>query len=264
MTYESYEALEIERAGRILTINFNRTGTKTALDEGMHEELVRVFVDVDRDEDVDVVILTGSGGSFVAGGDIEWLVGLQDDPERCARAERNDHHIQNAMLDLEKPIIAKVKGRAIGIGCSLALLCDFVYATPASRFADPHVRAGLVAGDGGALLWPQFVGYARAKRYLLTGDSVSAEDAAAMGLITAVVDEDRIDTEVQELAERLVNGSRYAIRWTKASINAGLKQVAHVVCDRAGAYEIVSELMHDHRIALDAAREGRRPDFSRE
>ena len=165
------------------------------------------------------------------------------------------------MLDMEKPIIAKVNGPAIGLGCSLALFCDFIYATPRSKFADPHVSVGLVAGDGGAVMWPQLIGYARAKKYLLTGEVIPATDALDIGLITEIVEEEDIDDAVQKLAENLRDGAKYAIRWTKTSINAGLKVIANSVIDRAAAFENVTQLMEDHKIALEAFSKKEKPKF---
>ena len=189
------------------------------------------------------------------------LLEMHGNPVTTSEAIRKDRKIQNAMLDLEKPIIAKVNGPAIGLGCSLALLCDFIYATPESIFADPHVSIGLVAGDGGAFIWPQLIGYARAKRYLLTGDPIKGTEAADIGLITQVVPADTIDEVVDKMAKRLARGATHAIKWTKASINAGLKVTANAVIDRAASYENITQLLEDHRIALEAFQKKERPKF---
>ncbi|MCC5810972.1 MAG: enoyl-CoA hydratase/isomerase family protein [Ectothiorhodospiraceae bacterium] len=261
MNYDHYEALQISRDGRILTVCINRPEAKNAVNPQLHDEFSRIFYDIDRDRETDVVILSSSGGAFCAGGDIPWLQSLHGDPVATAETIHNDRKIQNSMLDLEKPIIAKVVGPAVGLGCSLALFCDFIYATPNARFADPHVAVGLVAGDGGALIWPQLVGYARAKRYLLTGDPISGEDAAAIGLITEAVPAELLDETVQAMAERLANGALHSIKWTKASINAGLKVIANAVIDRAAAFENVTMLLQDHGIALEAFKNRERPKF---
>jgi enoyl-CoA hydratase len=262
MNYDRYEALQITRAGRILTVAINRPEAKNAVNPQLHAEFSQVFFDIDRDRDTDVVILTGVGGAFCAGGDLNWLQSLHGDPVATSHSIHNDRKIQNSLLDLEKPIIAKVIGPAVGLGCSLALFCDFIYATPESRFADPHVAVGLVAGDGGAVIWPQLIGYARAKRYLLTGDPISGAEAAAIGLITEAVALDAIDATVAALAERLSAGALHAIKWTKASINAGLKVTANAIIDRAAAFENVSMLLQDHGIALEAIRQRQKPVFS--
>lgn len=262
MSYEDYKALSVEQDGKILTITVNRPEAKNAINLALHEEFSLIFDEVDRDESVDVVILSGSGGAFCAGGDLKWLLSLHGDAAATSIGIRRDRKIQNSILDLEKPIIAKVDGPAIGLGCSLALFCDFVYASDNSIFADPHVSVGLVAGDGGAVMWPQLIGYARARRYLLTGDPITAPDAAAMGLITECVPAAELDETVAKMAKRLAKGATHSIKWTKASINAGLKVTANAIIDRAAAYENVTQLLDDHRIALEAFQNKEKPKFT--
>ena len=261
MDYSKYQELKVTKDNRILTISINRPDDMNAVNEQLHGEFSTIFIDAEYDDDIDIVIITGSGKAFCAGGDLKWLLGIHGDPVATSYHISHDRKIQNAMLDMEKPIIAKVNGPAIGLGCSLALFCDFIYATPRSKFADPHVSVGLVAGDGGCVMWPQLIGYARAKKFLLTGEIMLANDALEMGLITEVVDEDRIDEEVQKLAEKLRDGAKYAIRWTKTSINAGLKVIANSIIDRAAAFENVTQLMEDHKIALQAFSDKEPPKF---
>ena len=261
MDYSKYQELKVTKINRILTISINRPEDMNAVNEQLHGEFSTIFIDAEYDDDIDIVILTGSGKAFCAGGDLKWLLGIHGDPVATSYHISHDRKIQNAMLDMEKPIIAKVNSPAIGLGCSLALFCDFIYATPRSKFADPHVSVGLVAGDGGCVMWPQLIGYARAKKFLLTGEIMLANDALEMGLITEVVNEDKIDEEVQELAEKLRDGAKYAIRWTKTSINAGLKVIANSIIDRAAAFENVTQLMEDHKIALQAFSDKEPPKF---
>ena len=129
------------------------------------------------------------------------------------------------------------------------------------RISGLALTVGLVAGDGGAILWPQLVGPMLAKRYLMTGDAIKAEDAAAIGLITEVVPTDELDATVDAMAQRLLKGPKHAIRFTKASINAGLKQVATAVMDRAAAYECITQMTEDHKIALEAFLDKKEPKF---
>ena len=262
MNYENYETLKITKEHRILTITIDRPGVKNAVNAQLHSEFYRIFNDVDDDDEIDIIILTGANDAFCAGGDLDMLLAMHGDPISTSKAIRKDVKIQNALLDLEKPIIAKVVGPAIGLGCSLALYFDFIYATPESIFADPHVSVGLVAGDGGAVIWPQLIGYARAKRYLLTGDPINGKDAADMGLITEAVAEEDIDEVVDKMAKRLAAGATHSIRWTKASINAGLKVTATAVIDRAASFENITQLLDDHRIALEAMQERKKPTFT--
>ena len=263
MDDSKYRSLKLTREDRILTIAFDRPEVHNAINKEVHRELATVFTEADLDPDVDVIVLAGTGDAFSAGGDFDWLRSLRADPVEAVDTMRNDRRIQNSMLDLEKPIIAKVRGAAVGLGCSLALFCDFVYATPESRFADPHVAVGLVAGDGGAVIWPQLIGYARARRYLLTGDFISGREAAEIGLITEAVADADLDETVATMARRMRDGSRYALRWTKASINAELKAVANAVMDRAAGYELMTQTtMQDHGIALEALENKQRPKFT--
>ena len=261
MDYESYKHLEVTRQDRVVTVTLNRPEVRNAIDAGLHPELGRIFIDLDMDDECDVAILTGAGGYFCGGGDLNWVLSLNGDPVRSSAAIRTDRRIQNSILDLEKPIIAKVRGPAIGLGCSLALFCDFVYATPTATFADPHVSVGLVAGDGGALIWPSLIGYARARRYLLTGDPIKGAQAAEIGLITEAVPDEDLDSVVDDLAARLRSGAPYALRWTKASINAGLKVMANAIMDRAGAFENLTQMTNDNRIALEAFLAKEKPKF---
>jgi enoyl-CoA hydratase len=262
MKYDGYEFLKTARSGRILTITITRPEALNAVHAALHKELSRIFSDVDQDDETDVVILQGAGRSFCAGGDLKWMTELKGDTMAWVNLIRDDRRIQNSLLDLEKPIIAKVNGPCIGLGCSLALFCDFVYATPRSRFADPHVSVGLVAGDGGALIWPQLVGYARARRYLLTGDQIQGEEAAEIGLITECVSEEELDATVDAMAQRMAEGALMSVRFTKASINAGLKQVANAVLDRAASYECVSGMLQDHQIGIHAFAAKEKPQFT--
>ena len=262
MDFSHYEQLQVTQDGAVVTVTLNRPEVKNAIGEVLHHELSTIFWDLESDDSCEVVILTGADGCFCAGGDLAWVLSMAGDAVAATTAGRDARRIQNTMLDLEKPIIAKVRGPAIGLGCSLSLFCDFVYATPTATFADPHVSVGLVAGDGGAVIWPQLIGYARARRYLLTGDAIRGSEAADIGLITEAVADDQLDDVVAAMAARLLGGARHAIKWTKASINAGLKVMANAVLDRATAFENLAQMTDDNRIALEAFLAKETPKFT--
>jgi len=152
----------------------------------------------------------------------------------------------------------------MGLGATIALFCDVIFAADNAKIGDPHIRVGLVAGDGGAVIWPQLIGYARAKERLMTGDAMSAEEAARIGLINHVVPADELDARVAEFADRLANGATNAIRWSKVSVNIGLKQLAHSIMDTSLSYEWLSSLSADHREAVNAFCEKRKPVFERQ
>jgi enoyl-CoA hydratase len=248
--FSAYRAISVRRDGPITRATFERPAELNAINAAVHSELETLFLDIDRDDDTKLAILSGSGRAFSAGGDLNWLLELNADPAASARAIRGDRMIQNALLGLETPIIAKVNGPAVGLGCSIALYCDIVVATPDAAFVDPHVSVGLVAGDGGALLWPQLIGYARARRYLLTGEPITGQAAAAIGLITETSPLEELDGAVMGWAQKLLAQPEHALRWTKASINAGLRLTANAVLDSAAGFENVTQLMESHRSAL--------------
>jgi enoyl-CoA hydratase len=261
MDFSAYRHLDVTRDGAVVTVTLNRPEVKNAIGEVLHHELSTIFWDLESDASCEVIILTGTGDAFCAGGDLAWVLSMAGDPVAATAAGRDARRIQTTMLDLEKPIIAKVRGPAMGLGCSLALFCDFVYATPNAAFADPHVSVGLVAGDGGPVIWPQLIGYARARRYLLTGDAIRGSDAAEIGLITEAVPDEQLDEVVAAMAQRLLGGAKHAIKWTKASINAGLKLMATSIMDKATAAENLSQMTDDNRIALEAFLAKEKPKF---
>jgi enoyl-CoA hydratase len=261
MDYSQYERLRMDRRGRILTVTLNRPETRNAVDGRMHEELATIFYDVQLDEQADVIVLTGAGSAFSAGGDLNWLAALRQAGSLGHPAAVDAKKIVFGLLDLEKPIIARIPGPCLGLGTTIALLCDVIYAAESARIGDPHVRVGLVAGDGGAVIWPQLVGYARAKEYLLTGDLLSAQEAERIGLINHAVPDGELDRHVYELAERLAAGATKAIRWTKTAVNIGLKQLAHSVMDASMSYEMLTMATTDHGEAIAAFQEKRKPTF---
>lgn len=261
MNFSTYENITFSRSDRVLTVTLNRPEKLNAVSRSLHRELARVFHDVAADEESDLIVLTGAGKAFCAGGDLEFLENSLEDPVLFYEVLREARTIVHSLLDCDKPIVCRLNGDAVGLGASLALLCDLIVAADHARLADPHVRVGLVAGDGGALIWPQLIGYARAKQYLLTGEFIIAKDAEALGLINFAVPEAELDATVAVWLAKLSKGTTQSVRWTKATINTGLKQLAATIMDTGIAYEGMSAATADHIEAVKAMREKRRPNF---
>ena len=148
------------------------------------------------------------------------------------------------------------------LGATIALFCDVVFAVDTAQVGDPHVRAGLVAGDGGAVIWPQLIGYARAKEYLMTGKLMTAVEAERIGLINHAVPAGELDEQVRQFADKLAAGATKAIMWSKMSVNIGLKQMAVTILDASLAYEAMSNVTSDHQEAVNAFRQKRQPVFT--
>jgi enoyl-CoA hydratase len=158
-------------------------------------------------------------------------------------------------------MIAAINGDAIGIGATISLFCDIVYMADHARIADPHVRAGMVAGDGGAVLWPILMGPNRAKEYLMTGDLVTAQEADRLGLVNHVVPLESLMDEAMGMARRLADGPAVAIRLNKRLVNKELEaRVAHLY-DLSVAFEAISIETADHREAVASYLEKREPQF---
>lgn len=262
MNFSDYKATALRRDGRVLHATFNRPETSNAMDDDLQSDLELLFADVTRDEETNVLVLSGAGRAFSAGGNIEEMQLCIEQPALFREGtERGKRHI-HAILDCPKPIIAKVNGAAIGLGATLALFCDIVVAAKGAKIADPHVNIGLSAGDGGAIIWPALLGYARAKAFLLTGDAVTGEEAERIGLIHRAVAPEELDSVVDELAQRIANGASQAIQYTKLSVNMGLKQTIDQLLEKTFEYELITQRSQDHQEAVNAFRERRTPSFT--
>jgi len=185
-----------------------------------------------------------------------------DDQAIWRRTVQEGKKIVNGILDLEKPLIAKVNGPAAGLGATMALFCDVIFAGESAVIGDPHVIVGFVAGDGGAVIWPQLIGFARAKEFLMTGELLTAQRCADMGLINYAVADDELDQQVNKFAERLGRGAMQAINMTKVSVNVALKQLVASVLETSIAWESVSNSSLDHQEGVNAFNEKRRPNYT--
>ena len=259
----AYKTILLTRKERLLTITLNRPETLNAVNLSMHEELAEVFTFALADSGSDVVVLTGAGRAFSAGGDAEHISNNAAHPELFDEEVRLAKRIVFAMLDLDKPLICRLNGHAVGLGATLALLCDVIFAADGAKIGDPHVAVGLVAGDGGAAIWAQRIGLGRAKEYLLTGEVLTAKKAEEIGLVNHCVPPGELDGAVDAFCQRLLSGATNAIRWTKVLTNLELKRIAHAVMDAGLAYESLTVRSADHREAVQAMLEKRKPIFKR-
>ncbi len=260
--YDRYKHLRFSSGGGVLTITLDAPPTN-AVTAGMHEDLKTIFTTVNQDPETKVVVITGAGDkAFSAGGDVNEMVRLLDQPMAAVHAMREAGDMLYGLLRLEKPIIARINGHAIGLGATLALFCDLTYAVETAKLGDPHVSVGYTAGDGGALIWPQLIGYQRAREYLLTGDPIIAKDAADIGLITRAVPADKLDETAYGMANRLASGASFAINSTKQAINMVLRSQFEAVIEAHNGLELMSHFSADHAEAAHAFLEKRKPNFT--
>ena len=258
--YSDYSSIRFDRLGDVLKVTLaNPRNELNAVDGEMHDELRRLFEELKTERSARAVLLTGSGRAFSAGGDFNWMTTV--DSAGLYELRREGKQIVWNLLDVELPIVAAINGPAIGLGATLALLCDVIYMAETATVADPHVRVGIVAGDGGAVIWPLALGPAVAKRYLMTGDSLTAADAERLGLINEAVPAGELDEKALAFAQKLAAGAPLAVRYTKLAVNQLIKQSLATAFDYSTALELVTFVSADHQEALRAIREKRKPRF---
>jgi len=206
--------VRVEISEGIATVTLDRPERKNALDADMKARLLAAFESFVDDDAVRVVVLTGAGGAFCAGSDIgtmqEWTIPAGR--RRLKTAQR----IIRTIADLEKPVIAAVEGPAVGVGWSLALACDLVFATRTARFGQVFARVGLAPDGGSVFLLSRIVGLMRAKELAMTARIIDGEEAARLGLVLELA-EDRaaLDARVATLARQLADSAGLAIGMTK-------------------------------------------------
>jgi enoyl-CoA hydratase len=262
--YSHYECLKVEKADKLATVTLNRPDSLNAVNPQMHHELERIWLDLAEDTDVNAILLTGAGKAFCAGGDVKGMAsraGGEGGQRRFNLSPAGGRRLIQNILDVEQPIIGAINGDAVGLGATIALFCDVIVASEKARFGDPHVRVGIVAGDGGAVIWPLLIGPARAKEFLMRGHLVNGADAAKMGLVNYAVPPEEVLPKARELAQELAEGPTWAIRWSKLSVNKWLKDQVNLILDASLAYEMITFTTEDHKEAARAFVEKRKPKY---
>lgn len=243
-------------------ITMNRPEVLNAWDIEMMDDLVRILSEVGEDEEVRAVVITGAGRAFSAGGDIKMQQQALDQPlakklERIIFAQRITRHI----ADMEKPVIAAVNGVAVGAACDMALTCDIRIASENASFGEVFVKRGLIPDMGSMFFLPRFVGIAKAKELIFSGDIIDAREAETIGLVNKVVPADKLETETMELAKRLASGPTKAIGLAKKVINKSLVTDLETSLDYAIQAQTICYYTEDHAEATRAFLEKREPQF---
>jgi enoyl-CoA hydratase len=255
-----FGALTIEAVGGgVAQLTLSRPELMNRFDDQLHLELTDAITQLRGDGDVRAVVLASTGRVFSAGGDFDLMRVANADVATRLRIVDDGRRLLAALHDLPQPLVVALHGAAIGLGATVVLAADAVVAARSATLADPHVQLGLVAGDGGCLVWPQAVGMLRARRHLLTGDPVEAEHAYAMGLVTDLVDTpDEALPAARALAARIAALPPLAVQGTKRALNRVTQQRAGEVVDLAFAHEETTLASADLLEAITAFQE-RRP-----
>jgi enoyl-CoA hydratase len=261
MNYSEYKGLLFDRPeDGILLVTINRPEVLNATDSRTHWELSRVWKDIDEDDQTRVVLVTGAGKAFSAGGDLDMIAQSKNNPARVAQSWREAGDLVYNMLNLDKPIVSAINGVAVGAGLAVALMADISIASERARITDGHLRLGVAAGDHAVIIWPLLCGMAKAKYYLLTADFIDGREAERIGLVSLCVPHEELMPRAMSVCRQLARGSQPALRWTKRALNNWLR-VAGPAFDTSLALEMLGFFGDDLGEGIKALREKRDPQF---
>jgi enoyl-CoA hydratase/carnithine racemase len=262
----NYERIIYEKKNGIATITMNRPEVLNAINQAMMTEIMQAMNDAERDLSVLVLVFKGAGRAFSSGFDIKEMGELtelcQKDPHAYIRyLQEWEHTLMLRIRKFEKPTIAAVNGYAIGLAHGMALLCDMRVASMDAKFGPRFVKIGLVPGEGETFVLPALVGYGHAMEYLLTGEYITAEEAYRIGLANRIVPLEQLDQATQELAQKLMDASPIAVASVKAAMNRILMPALQTELEFSVRLLSLVKQTHDHKEAIQALREKRKPKY---
>ncbi|WP_026757568.1 enoyl-CoA hydratase/isomerase family protein [Sediminimonas qiaohouensis] len=262
--YAKYDKLKFDYpVDRVLRITFDRPETFNSVDAEMHTQMTDMWIDIDRDPDINAVIVTGAGKAFSAGGDFSLIEKMIGDSHEIMKTWKEAKDLVYNIINCNKPIISAINGPAAGAGLVVAILADISIAGKKAKIVDGHPRLGVAAGDVAAIIWPLLTSMAKAKYYLMTCKPVSGEEAERIGLVSMCVEDDELQQIALDTAVELANGSQSAIRWTKYSLNNWLRQ-AGPIFDASTALEMLGFMSEDVKEGVLSHREKRAPNFRKD
>lgn len=263
--YSEFDFFSIEVGDDgVATVTMNDPEKLNAVGPHNHWQIEDIWLKLARDESIKVIVLTGAGRAFCAGGDIKLMAeraqteyGLQ----YALRVPLNTIRIWEHILLCPQPIIAAVNGDAIGLGTSLMIASDMSIVADDAKLGDTHIRVGLVTGDGGAVMWPLLVGPQRAKEYLMRGKLLSGAKAEEIGLVNYAFPREQVLDEALKIAREIAAQPIWAVRWSKASVNKQIKAQVNAILELSIAYESMTMMTHDYKAATTAFAEKQKPVF---
>ncbi len=265
----NYETIILEKKENIATITLNRPDRLNAITPQMTQELLSAFDDVDEDDEMRILVLTGAGRGFCAGADVG---GMGGGAQRETSATRGTEELRQGLIrsagsvipklhKMQKPTIAMVNGAAVGAGFDIALTCDLRVGSENARFMNAFVRIGLFPGWGGTWLYPRVMGLGKALEYLYTGDFIEAKEAERLGVLNRLVPADELEKETMSLARKIADGPPISLKLMKLQVYKGLGMDLDTALQMAAACETITLSSEDHKEGVAAFREKRKPVF---
>ena len=259
--------LKIQRDGAIQILTMSQPETRNALTGNTAvDELVEACSAIRLDTSIRVVVLTAEGPVFSSGGNVKDMLRFQNQkllPETIREEYRNGiQRLPRALYNLDVPVICAINGPAIGAGLDLTCMCDIRIASEKATFAESFVKVGIVPGDGGAWLLPRAVGMSKAAEMAFTGDSLSAQEALACGLVSRVVAPEKLMEEALKLANKIAANPGGVLRMTKRLLREGERSTLDSLLEISAGYQAIAHMTPDHHEAVNAFIEKRLPNFS--
>jgi enoyl-CoA hydratase/carnithine racemase len=258
--------LEYSVQDKVGTIRLNRPDAKNAFTMEMIDQWSEILRDARTDDGIGAIVVTGTGSTFCAGGDLTNISSVAGNNEGGPLTTRNQlikhiHRVALALEDLDKPVIAAMNGSAVGAGLDMALMCDIRFAARSATFVTGYLRLGLVPGDGGAFFLPRLVGVAKALELLLGSERVDAEEAHRIGMVNRVIDDEKLMDESMAFAGKLANGPPLATQVMKRAIYHSARSDMRTSLDLISGQLALLMSIEDTKEAVSAFREKRPPEF---
>jgi enoyl-CoA hydratase/carnithine racemase len=247
----SSDAILLRREGTVAVLTLNRPEVRNALDDAMRGELMRVLDEVSRDDAVKALVVTGAGKGFCSGGDVKGMQArLSAPPGEIAlngwRRQQRTHHAVSMLHALPKPTIAAVNGAAAGLGCDVALCCDFVIASAQASLSMTYIHRGLIPDGGGMYFLPRRVGLSRAKELIFSGRKVAPEEALRLGMIDRVTAHDTLVADAVAWAAELSHGAPAALALSKSIIDRSFELTVEQVFDLGSQAQAICYSTKEH------------------
>ena len=264
---QNFEDLLVEKKKHTLWVTLNRPDASNAYSTAMVKSLVEVLKLADLDNDVRVIVITGAGKNFCAGGDVKAMKGKTgmfagESNELREAYQAGIQQIPTTIVNLKTPVIAMINGAAVGAGCDLAAMCDMRIASEEASFAETFAKVGLVPGDGGAFFLTRLIGFGKAMEMFLTCKFISATEAKNIGLVNQVVLPQDLKNHTSELADHLATLPPIALQMTKKAVIHAYQNDLNSHLELMAAYQGITQRSSDHFKALDGMIEKKTPTFN--
>lgn len=257
------KSILVEIKNNIQTITLNRPDKKNAFNPEMIDAWVKALEDAQSNDEVHVVVVTGAGDVFCAGGDVSDMNKVKTRLEVKNDLWEKIHNVPFTMKKLDKPVIAAINGPAVGAGLDMALMADMRIMAEETKVSEGYIKVGLIPGDGGSYFLPRLVGQSKALELLWTGRFVGSSEAKEIGLVDHVYEKEVLMEKTMELAKQIAEGPQTAIRMIKRSVRQSLNTDLETSLDLVSSHMAIIMETEDHKEGVNAFLEKRKPNFKK-